>query len=193
VTHRTRIGHTLAVLATAAILAGCSNNNPTKPKPAPAPQFNRSTPENTLLYLAHVYSSRDTVAIRSLYDFTYMGESRDLNDPPASQLLTFSYADEVEHVVALRKKPTITDVVLTFGGTLVRLGSDDVSHPEWAKIQIPGNNIRLEIIDAVDTHSLSSPGITEAFSFAPTTPDSTSATDTTWKIVRWSEVQQVGP
>jgi hypothetical protein len=45
----------------------------------------------------------------------------------------------------------------------------------------------LEINDNPTTYSLLSAETFE-FKFIPFTPDSTSPTDTTWKIVRWTEL-----
>jgi len=179
-------------LLSAALLAGCSGDNPTKPKPpsGPAPIV-RSTPQDVLKYLEYAYSRRDSIAIQSIYDSSYAGVSTDMTASPVSQSLNFTYADEVAHVAAMARSHSITSVTLNFGN-LTRLGSGDVSHPEWATIQVPGSNMELEIMDGPDGFSLAPAGITEAFSFKPTAPDSTSPTDTTWKIVRWSEVYAGG-
>jgi len=175
-------------LLSAALLAGCSGDNPTKPKPpsGPAPSI-RSTPQDVLRYLESAYSHRDSTETRSIYDSTYVGVSTDLTAPPGSQILTFTYVDEVDHVAAMARAHSITSVILSFGN-VVRLGSDNPSHPEWATIQIPGSNMRLDIESDSTSVLLTTVGVTESFSFKPTTPDSTSPTDTTWKIVRWSEV-----
>jgi len=175
------------VLLSAALLAGCSGDNPTKPKPPSGPALSvRSTPQDVLKYLEYVYSNRDSVAIKSIYDSTYVGISTDMTNQTL-QVLEFGYSDEVAHVAALARAHSISSVTLKFRN-LIRLGSGDVSHPEWATIQVPGSNMLLEIEDGPEGFNLASAGITEAFSFKPTAPDSTSPTDTTWKIVRWSEV-----
>jgi hypothetical protein len=187
VIYRFRIGPALAVLATAITVAGCGDNHESPPKAPPGPQsVIRSTPENALKQLEYVYTKRDSTGIKALYDSTYAGTSTDETALPGSQVLNFTYADEVEHVAAMARAREISSVILSFG-TLTRLPSNDVSHPEWATIQIAGSNMSLEI-DALDAVELHASGISESFSFKPTTPDSTSPTDTTWKIVRWSEL-----
>jgi len=181
-------------LISVALLAGCSGDNPTKPKPLSGPPLSaRSTPQDVLKYLEYTYSRRDSVGTKSIYDPSYIGVSTNLTAPPVSQILNFSYADEVAHVAAMARSHSITTVTLSFG-TLTRLESDDPSHPDWATIQISGSNMRLEIDALADSSSaaLNPVGITEAFSFKPTAPDSTSPTDTTWKIARWSEIYAGG-
>lgn len=185
--YRFRIGPALAVLATAITVAGCGDNHESPPKPPPGPQsVIRSTPENALKQLEYVYTKRDSIGIKALYDSTYAGTSTDETALPGSQVLNFAYVDEVEHVAAMARSHGITSVILSFGAP-TRLPSSDVSHPEWATIQVPGSNMRLEI-DALDAVELPASGISESFLFRPVTPDASSPTDTTWKIVRWSEL-----
>ena len=52
------------------------------------------------------------------------------------------------------------------------------------------SGLRLEIDDGsiATSYFIASDRETMEFKFIPTSPDSTSPTDTTWKIVRWSEV-----
>src|SRR5262245_15381247 len=118
-------------LASAALLAGCGGDNPTKPKPSAPPPTVRYTPQDVLKYLEYAYSRRDSIAIKSIYDPTYMGTSTDLTQPPGSQILNFTYVDEVDHVAAMARKNSIISVMLNFG-SLTRIGADDVSHPDWA-------------------------------------------------------------
>jgi len=184
-----------AVLVFAALLAGCSGDIPEKPKPINTTQPSvRSTPQDVLKYLANVYSIRDSVAIKSIYDSTYTGVSTDLLQPLGSQHLNFTYADEVEHVAALARTHTITSVKLSFG-SMVRLQSDDITHPEWAHIEMSSlTDMTLDIEDGPNSVTVGpAASAAESFSLKPTTPDSTSPTDTTWKIVRWYELSPVAP
>jgi hypothetical protein len=156
--------------------------------PPPPPKVELDFPENTLKDLEYAYATRDSLEIKGIYDSTYVGTSTDLRDPPESQILTFSYVDEVEHVAALARSSTITSVELDFG-TVTRLPSDDLSHPEWAVIQIPGSNVRLNIYDTPDQTTLYATGEIFRFKFMPITPANT-PTDTLWRIVRWEEIHQ---
>jgi len=148
----------------------------------------QSTPENTLKQLEYVYTHRDSVLVKDVYDQNYIGTSTDLTAPPASQVLSFSRDQEIEHVAAMARAHDITTVTLSFGA-LTRLPSDDVSHPDWALIQITGANMRLEIDAIVDSLSaqLNPVGETLKFKLQPYTPAAT-PTDTLWKIVRWEEI-----
>jgi len=132
------------------------------------------------------YTARDSNETKQVYDSGYVGTSTDLNDPPESQVSTFSFYDEARHVAVLAKSTTITSIVLDLGpsSSWTRLPSDDVSHPEWAMIQINAGNLHGQIYDGATSYSFSSTH-PMTFTFVPTvaTPG-----DTTWKIIRWNEV-----
>jgi hypothetical protein len=70
--------------------------------------------------------------------------------------------------------------------SLVRF-RDGADPPGWATIQNPLGAV--EVNDGPNTFRVDPSGITMQFKFAPAAPDSTSPTDTTWKIVRWLEVR----
>src|SRR6185295_19734978 len=129
------------LIATLAVVAGCSDDDeagpPFQPKPTPVELV---SPEITLGLLQQAYEARDSVATARVYDENYAGASTDLNDPPGSQTVNFTRSDEIRHVGALRKSTTITSVTCDLGppATWVRLPSDDLSHPEWALIHISG-------------------------------------------------------
>jgi hypothetical protein len=145
-----------------------------------------TSPDAVLLALQLSYQGRDSVEYKQLYDEGYEGTSQDLNDPPGSQITAFRKADEVAHLAALQRSPGISSVVLDFGPTVswTRLSSDNLSHPEWAQIQIPSWHI--EIFDnnnsTLYTATSASP-IT--YSFAPTVA---APGDTLWKIIKWVEI-----
>jgi hypothetical protein len=152
------------------------------PPPPPYPLL--TSPEAVLLAMQLSYQARDSVEYKQLYDEGYQGTSQDLNDPPGSQITAFRKADEVAHVAALRRSPGISTVVLELGPEVswTRLSSDDVSHPEWAQIQIP--NWRIDIYDNATLYTATSTNpIT--YTFAPT---AVAPGDTLWKIIRWVEI-----
>jgi hypothetical protein len=130
------------------------------------------------------YVARDSTEYKSLYDSSYVGTSTDLNDPPGTQVSTFRFSDEVAHIAAFARSTTIVSVVLDFGpsSSWTRLASDDPSHPEWAMIQL--GPWRLEVYDGATAYTTQAtyPMI---FAFNPTVA---APGDTTWKIVRWTEV-----
>lgn len=180
----------LPALVAAAVLAGCgSDDNPVKPGPSTPTYPILSSPQNVLLALGIAYSYRDSVEYRKLYDYDYVGTSEDLlygtND-------TFRVADEIQHIQALAQANTVINVTFDMGSqsNWVRLQSDDLSHPEWALIQLSGSNYRVIVYDQV-RGDLTASGSTETmtFTFKPLAPDSTSPTDTLWNIIRWEEVR----
>ena len=134
------------------------------------------------------YANRDSIEYKSLYDSSYIGTSTDLNDPPGSQISTFRFADEAAHIATLARTTTITSVVLDFGpsSSWTRLPSDDPSHPEWAMIQFGAGNVLGEISDGATLYALNATN-PMTFSFTPTVA---APGDTTWKIIRWTEVGQ---
>jgi hypothetical protein len=184
----------LVALVAAGILSGCGKDSPTGPGPGgggPPLYPALSSPQNVLAALEIAYSHRDSTKTKALYDPNYAGTSQDLTDPPVTLPFLFTYSDEVAHVATLARTPTISFVVLDFGPSTAwtRLESNDPSHPEWAVIQIAGSNFDLQVTDGMDTYQASGANEFLEFTFQPT-PDSTSATDTLWNIVRWTETRQ---
>lgn len=177
-----RMGWLVAVMA-AGFLGGCGSDNkdPVEPPPPP-PGLN--SPQNVLENLVLSYQARDSVKTRDLYDSSYVGTSTDLNDPPGSQVSIFHYADEVRHVAVMARTATISSVLVDLGprASWIRMSSDDPSHPEWAMIQV--SNYRIEVFDGGTVYS--APSINPMiYAFTPTV---TAPGDTTWKIVRWTEI-----
>jgi len=170
----------LALLVMA--LAGCGGDNGVGPKPPGPPQYlTSSTPQNVLTNLKLAYERRDSTAYDSLFDVSYVGTSF---DPSNLNTITFSKADEKRHVQALERTTSITSVSLTFSPVLIR-GVDGADPPGWATISM--QNMTLEINDTPTSQNLV-PNVTWEFTFAPTTPSAGSPTDTTWHIVRWTEL-----
>lgn len=185
----------LALLVTglALALAGCGDDddeNPIKPPggPSPAPD----TPRNALSMYVAAYEARDTFQVMALYDSTYAGSSMDLNslDPP----ILFTYEDEAQHMRSLGETPGLSvDLALGPQVSWLQTASDDPSHPEWAVIQISGSAFQLQITDGPTTHEAGGQaGTFQEFTFNPRL-DSTSQTDTLWRIVRWREVGSSAP
>ena len=180
------------LIAAFVVAVGCSDDdNPMSPQPPkPAPPAALVSPEIVLGVLQRAYEARDSVETARVYDDNYAGTSTDLNDPPGSQTVNFTRADEIRHVGALRKSTTITSITCDLGppASWVRLPSDDVSHPEWALIHIAGGFVRIEIDDGASI--LQAGGASEQMSFYFTPkPDSTSQTDTLWTVIHWDETR----
>jgi hypothetical protein len=176
-------------------LGGCGDDDPIDdclncPDDPPYPES--STPQNVLEALERAYSQRDSVKYKELHDSSYTGQSMDLQDPGNDIDLVF--ADEAAHIAYLASSPGLT-AYLELGNSSVwdRLPSDDPSHPDWAIIQISGSMYRVEINDG--DNSLSAVGDAGSFlefAFSPT-QDSSSPTDTLWRIVRWRETGSGSP
>ncbi len=152
--------------------------------PPPVYQVNQF-PEVVLQNLAQAYAHRDSTEYKSLYDENYQGSSLD-NSNPSPQLLTYTKADEAQHIAGLAKNATITSVDLQLKPELVRL-TDAGDPPGWALIQNP--IFSLTIFDSPTTWQITVEKETNEFHFIPKTPDSSSPTDTTWKIVKWLEIR----
>lgn len=175
----------LAVLL-ALVVGGCGDDdeNPMKPNGPAYPD--QSTPQNVLAAYEMAYSARDTVKIKELYDSTYTGSSVDLNDIGGGSL-DFTFDDEIRHVGALRTQATGAYLELGTSTSWTRTPSDDVSHPEWSVIQIAGSAYLVQILDGDEVLAAQGEaGTFQEFAFSPDL-DSTSPTDTLWRIVRWRE------
>jgi hypothetical protein len=170
----------LAALLAAAFLSACDKNTV---KPTRVVSFYPilATPQDVLAALQLAYALRDSVEYKALHDPAYIGTSIDEIDPPGTPPLQFTLADEAAHIAMLARKGTISRVRLDLGpaSSWNRFPSDDLAHPEWAMIQIPGLNFEVEITDGVDTYTAGGQLEFNYFKFQPTTPDSTSPTDTT--------------
>ena len=194
------LGLAASVVLASVVLAGCGIFDPTQG--GPPPKIDRpvyailSQPGFVLNALELAYSHRDSTGYKALYDSSYVGTSEDLNDPPGTVPISFTYADEVAHVAALERSPTITSVTFELGPetSWTRLESDDPSHPEYAVIQIAGSNLDIQVTEGSNTLRASGSSEFFEFTFKPTTPAPGSPSDTLWKIVKWRESRAaVGP
>lgn len=173
----------LALLLCALPLSGCGKKRHlVDPIPPRYPVL--SSPANVLVALAKAYASLDSAEYKSLFDDGYQGSSINQKDP-SPQLVTFTKADEARHIAALAKSTTVTSIQLQLRN-LVR-STDAGDPPGWALMQNP--IFSLTIFDGPNSYDVAASTETIEFRFIPTL-DSTSPTDTTWKIIRWTEVAQ---
>jgi hypothetical protein len=134
--------------------------------------------------MIHAYSNRDTVELARVYDDGYQGTSIDQDDwAPAT--LTLAMASDMQHLAALAGRASITHVSVNLN-PVIRRYRDAADPAGWASLQNPLRTVEIE--DAGTTYDVYLSYETLTYKFIPTTPDSTSPTDTTWKIARWSEV-----
>jgi len=176
----------LWLVAVLCVVSGCIfSPNKKPPTIIPLPDYPKLiNPYSVLDALRLAYAAKDTNEIKLLYDKdNYVGTSFDADD---QSRLTFNWSDEVAHVAALARHTTITSVVISYPPSLVRY-SDLADPPDWATIELlRGSGYNVEISDQPTSWFLKA-DVRSAFKFIPKTPDPTSSTDTTWKIVRWSE------
>lgn len=144
-----------------------------------------STPQNVVINLQRAYSTRDSTGYDSLFDAAYVGTTIDLFATGPDSLMTFSKADEALHISALARATTITGITVQYPPTLLR-ERDGADPPGWATV--PVNGARIEIDDN-PASLITSPSEAMQFKMAPTTPSAGSPTDTTWHIVRWTELR----
>jgi len=140
-----------------------------------------ANPELVLEALKTAYEARDSVEIGKIYDINYQGTSF---DPADLSSLPFTRQDEIRHVQGLYRSTSILSISFNLPPSVVR--ERDLSDPPgWSTIHI--QNMAIFIDDRPTSYNLIANGTWE-FKFIPTAPDSTSPTDTTWKIVRWTEL-----
>jgi len=182
---RLRIG--IAVVMAAFLTAGCGSDRVTRPSipPGSDPYPRLINPYSVLDALQLAYQARDTNEIKVLYHDQYDGSSIDQTDPVPA-LVNFSKAEEVAHVSALRRSGSVSSVSMTQIPNRIRF-YDAADPPGWATIRDPFSSI--EISDATATQVVDFAHISTEFKFIPTTPAPSSSTDTTWKIIRWTEVR----
>ena len=170
-------------------LSGCGGEKTTGPGPQPQPQppmyLKPIFPGYVLQNLALAYKHRDPAAYDTLFAEDYTGRTIDQSNPDSVKQYDFAKADEIRHIWALSRSTTITDIQLELMPTMIRY-TDAGDPPGWAVIQNPIYS--LSIADGPSTFSIARDRETMEFHFKPKTPDSSSPTDTTWTIVRWTEV-----
>ncbi len=145
-----------------------------------------TSPQAVIQAMVLAYVRRDAAETGLVYDGAYQGLSVDLTAISPNDTLAFTKADEVAHVAGLGRLGGGTTVSCELYPSLARF-RDGADPPGWATIQNPLGAI--EVNDGPTTYHVDPSTLTMEFKFAPATPDSTSPTDTTWKIVRWLEVK----
>jgi len=167
--------------------SGCIFSPHKKPPGGPSPPIypHLDNPYSVLDALAMAYTAKDSNEVKVLYDSLYIGTSIDQVDQTN---LSFTRALEVAHVASLAKSLDIRSVLLEFPPSKTRF-TDQADPPGWATVQIL-QNMHVTVDTAARTYLLYDSGVTTEFKFIPKTPDPSSTTDTTWKIVRWSENHQ---
>ena len=172
----------VAVVSLIAV-AGCGKDKVTGPGGPAGPQYLvPSTPNDVLFNMQRAYAARDSTEYKGLFDDAYLGNSM---DPSDGTNLNFTKTDEAQHIAALARRGTITIASIVYPPSIVRF-TDLTDPPGWATIQM-SQGFSVQIDDIPSSYYIRS-GTTQEFKFAPTSPDSTSPTDTTWKIIRWREV-----
>jgi hypothetical protein len=179
----------LAALAIALAVVGCSKKDgggrSLLGNGGPPPYSEPTSPQNVLFNMIASYEARDSVQTAQVYDAAYQGASTDFSSPSPTTL-TFTKFDEVHHVGFLRLDPNITSVALDFGpqSTWSRLPPDVSDPADWAVLQI--NNAQIQIQDINMGTTSQAQNNMMLYTFIPTVA---APGDTTWKIVRWTEVK----
>jgi len=171
----------LAIALCVAVVVGCGKKDKIVGPPATPTYPALTSPQQVLVALRMAYVAKDSIEYDLLFDHDYVGTSVDLRfGAPAD---TLAFADEARHIEALARSITaIVDLQLT--PTMTR-SRDPGDPPGWALIQNPIYSLRFD--DGAGSYVVTPSSETIEFRFIPT-PDITSPTDTTWKIIRWSEI-----
>lgn len=174
----------LAIALCMPVVAGCGKKDTIVGPGTPGtPKYDvPSSPLFVMYNLAKSYNSRDSAAYKACFDSGYIGTSQVLTSPAPIDTLTF--ASEAQHIASLDRSPLVV-VDLQLKPILTR-SADPADPPGWALIQNPIHSLTID--DGADTYFVDLDRETNDFRFIPKTPDSSSRTDTTWKIIRWSEI-----
>ncbi|MGE5179190.1 MAG: hypothetical protein ACM3PF_08880 [Bacteroidota bacterium] len=148
------------------------------PKPFEYPAL--TTPESTLMNVKYAWERRDSTRTKLIYADDYMGTSTDQAD---NSTLTFAKNQEVAAVAAMEQSTHVTRVTMDLKPATwnrFRYVSDP---PGWTAIQMNGVNIQVD-----DNQYGTMVANNDAFFEFKLKPASVSGPDTTWAIVRWTEL-----
>jgi hypothetical protein len=163
---------------------GCGKDDPVKPllPAAPPRYFTQSAPESTVLNYTLAWERRDSTMIDSVMADDYTGSSVDMSDP-SSGTLTFTKSDETRALGRFQLDSRIRSIEILFSEPSTWTRFHDLADPVgWVTLTIPQSSIRVFWVNGMDAVAHTQLEFTvEAIA---------SASDTTWKIVRWSEVHQ---
>jgi hypothetical protein len=152
-------------------------------QPPPGPRyFTPSAPESTVLNYKLAWERRDSTMIDSVLTDDYVGSSVDMTDP-SSGTLTFTRSDETRALGGIKLDALINSVTITLPDPSSWARHHDLGDPpEWVTFVVSYVSILVTRTDTMDyaTHTH------VEFKVKPIA----SASDTTWKIIRWSEVHQ---
>src|SRR5690349_3393225 len=144
--YRLRRGAPLLLGALLLLAAGCIFSPERKPptKIVEAPYLAPISPSNVLQNLVTSYTRRDSVETALVYDVNYSGSSNDLSGviPPSS----FTQADEIRHVGALKLSTNVVGVTLDLGSPniWVRQPGNASDPPGYAIINIPASKVSID-------------------------------------------------
>lgn len=139
------------------------------------------SPELVMSNLKKAYVAKDSVGYKACFDFAYFGTSQDqVNQTPIDSI---TFAGEAAHIAHLARSPAGVELQLK---PLMTRSTDLGDPPGWALIQDPIQT--LQINDNPDSYFVTPTNEIIEFHFIPKTPDSSSPTDTTWKIIKWTEI-----
>lgn len=177
-------------LAALTLLSGCifSPEKKAPRKTVPKIEYLKPiSPSSALQNLIAAYQNRDSVQTDLVYADDYDGTSTDPSLP--TQIPAFSKADEVRHVGRLKLDPNIVSVFLDLGslGTWQVLDGYASDPPGWKIIPINNQTVRIEDISRATTWQSQNQVI--EYTFKPTfVPGAPAEEDTTWTVVRWTEI-----
>ena len=167
-----------------AMAAGCIFSPERKPptKTRPPEYLPPTSPQNVLQNLINSYTARDSVETALVYAIGYEGTSTDPSAP--TPISSFTRADEIRHVGALKLSREINSISLDLGPPLTWrvLPANASDPPEWAIIPIPTSTIQIN--DVANSTLYESIHSVIEYTFKPNL-----ATDgsTVWTVVRWTE------
>jgi len=143
-----------------------------------------SRPEFALHNLAEAYNHKDSTAYKGVFDDTYQASYLDQKDP-SPQLVTYYKDDEARHIAFLAKSNANVDMRLS--ATLTPY-QDLGDPPGWMTIQVPFQSIAVSTIDSSFVVNMTQDYL--EMRFIPHTPDASSPTDTSWKVIKLTEVRR---